>query len=298
MDGSNIVVVSTFRRPLQTRLCLESIARAQRWSGRSYAKRGLLGRWADRILIGMPVNWHEHPLVRQVVHTVIEDNRDIPFEIVEEACESDPHVLSKWLLDYAFSAGADIAVYVEDDVVLSPDAFLLCEYTKRLELAETDGEGNPSPCAIGCCCYHETIPAQYAAERRIPDPALVHMGNGINTCGGTAFLRDPYLRLLSPQWNCKQAEPKGFDYSAHWLMYLHGLFMLWPDYSRSGGTGCYGGSLSEAQWGAHFAKSVQTDDRTALRDWRDFRMSRDPNERRIVQETWMDAELALRQEAR
>ena len=227
MDGSNIVVVSTFRRPLQTRLCLESIARAQRWSGRSYAKRGLLGRWADRILIGMPVNWHEHPLVRQVVHTVIEDNRDIPFEIVEEACESDPHVLSKWLLDYAFSAGADIAVYVEDDVVLSPDAFLLCEYTKRLELAETDGEGNPSPCAIGCCCYHETIPAQYAAERRIPDPALVHMGNGINTCGGTAFLRDPYLRLLSPQWNCKQAEPKGFDYSAHWLMYLHGLFMLW-----------------------------------------------------------------------
>lgn len=275
----NIVTVNTFRRPFHTRLCLEAIARAQRWSG----------GWADKVLIAEPCNGHEHPEVLEEIEGVMDRNTDIPWWHVVAGSEvpSSPHDMSKWMLDKAFlEHGADMAVYVEDDAVLATDAFLMCEYTKQACAAR--------PYLLGCCLYHETIPEQYLREGRPdgPDARLLHLSNGLNTCGGTAFLREPYLTYLSPNWNCKQVEPRGFDYSAHYLMYLHGLYMVWPDLSRSHNIGFEAGSISQPQWAKYFGRSTWTQTAQAAKDWREFRM--DGVVPALVKEEWMGAELAHR----
>lgn len=296
----NIAVVNVFKRPFHMRLCLEAIARAQRWSG----------GWAHRIAIAEPCNAHEHPLVAEEIEDVIARNPDLNWCRWQAGPDvpSSPHHMSKWMLDRAFDAGAEMAVYVEDDAVLSPDAFLTCEYTKQLQRyganpdypadqEEADAAEKYSRIAatlLGCCLYHETIPEQYVREGRTegPDARLLHLGNGLNTCGGTAFLRDPYLRYLSPEWNCKECEPKGFDYSAHYLMYRHGLYMVWPDYSRSINIGYEQGSIAPADWAKYFGRSLWIQTAQAARDWKEFRF--DGVVPPLVREEWMVAELAHR----
>ena len=291
----NIITVATFRRPFHTRLCLEATARAQRWSG----------RWANLIAVCVPCNAHEHPDVAVEIQGVIDRNPDVPFVIWHEDCPSDPHAASKWMLDKAFAAGAEIALYVEDDAVLAVDALLMCEFVKRMTDKEHPAYGfyglyGPYGTAgmkgdvLGCCLYHETIPAQYIAEGRIdgPDARLLHLSNGLNTCGGTAFLRQPYLDYLSPNWNCKQVEPRGFDYSAHYLMYLHGLYMVWPDLSRSFNIGFTSGSISQSEWAKYFGRSIWTQTKDAARVWYDFRM--DGIVPATVREPWMGTELLHR----
>lgn len=292
----NIVCVNTFRRPFHTRLCLEAIARAQRWSG----------GWADEIWVCFPCNAHEHPEVREEFRGVRDRNPDIVWveSLAGTEVPSTPHDMSKWMLDDAFGAGsaqarepADMAVYVEDDAVLAVDAFLMCEYTKRTWdkwTAWKEDNCRPVIPVLGCCLYHETIPEQYTREGRPegPDRSLLHLGNGLNTCGGTAFLREPYLKYLSPNWNCKQVEPRGFDYSAHYLMYLHGLYMVWPDLSRSNNIGFETGSIGQPQWARYFGRSIWAQTKDAVWDWREFRM--DGTVPPLVKEEWMGAELTHR----
>lgn len=286
----NIVAVATFRRPFHTRLCLEALCRAQRWSG----------GWASLIAVCVPCNAHEHPDVRIEIDGVIERNPDVPLVVWPEDCPSDPHAASKWMLDKAFALGAEMALYVEDDAVLAVDAFLMCKFTRILAVsaggAYIYAEINKRNAILGCCLYHETIPEQYIAEGRIdgPDASLLHLSNGLNTCGGTAFLREPYLAYLSDNWNCKQVEPRGFDYSAHYLMYLHGLYMVWPDLSRSHNIGFERGSISQEQWARYFGRSIWTLTKDARRAWSGFRM--DGNVPALVKEEWMNAELAHRME--
>ena len=280
----NIVVVSTFRRPFATRLCLEAIARAQRWY-----------EWADTVLIGVPRNAAEYPEVTHEILGVMKRNSDIQFQTWSEECESNPHIASKYLLDAAFVPDTtEATLYVEDDVVLSPDAFVVLDIVKSIARRHYFPDFGR---IIGACLYHETIPEQYHRElRREPDPALLHLSNGINTCGGTMFLRDPYLEILAPNWNSKQVEPKGFDYSAHFQMYLNKLFMVYPDYSRSNNHVGWGAnsSLSYEQWAAHFAKSIQVTEHEALKDPSEFRLSENLDERKIVRESWMEEELKAR----
>ena len=281
----NIVVVSTFRRAFATRLCLESIARAQRWH-----------KWADTVLIGIPVNSLEYPDVQREINGVIRRNVDIPFQTWREDCESNPHAASKCLLDAAFhTENTEAVLYVEDDVVLSCDAFALLDCVKSIATRRYYGfDGR----IAGACLYHETIPEQYHRElKREPDPALLHLSNGLNTCGGTMFLRDSYLEIFEPNWNSKEVEPKGFDYSAHFQMYLNKLFMVSPDYSRSNNHVGWGknSSLSYEQWAAHFALSIQIAEHEALKDPLAFRLSENPEERRIVMEPWMELEMKHRE---
>jgi len=277
----NICVVSTFKRPFHTRLCLEAIARAHRWH-----------KWADVIAVCRPSNGHEHPEVWKEICAAVDKNGDVPFEVWSERCDSNPHAASKWMLDQAFSEGAEMALYVEDDAILAPDAFLMCEYAKRHSQWMNEHMEEHGEQVLGCCLYHETIPAQYKAEGREPDPTLLHLSNGLNTCGGTAFLREPYLKFLSPNWNSKQVEPKGFDYSAHYQMYLSGLFMLWPDFSRSMNIGFELGSISQPMWAQYFGKSLVVDSRNALRHIDGFRF--DGLYPHRVLESWMNAELQSR----
>jgi hypothetical protein len=274
----NIVAVSTFRRPFHTRLCLESICRAQRWYP-----------WANKIAVCVPANGD--PLVTAEILRVTERNSDIRSRLViwNEDCESNAHAASKWILDTAFTEGAEAVVYTEDDAVLAPDAFAMCEFTRRYASYANDVIDYD---ILGCCLYHETILTQYAAENRSPDPALLHLSNGLNTCGGTMFLREPYLRVMQPEWNCKQVEPRGFDYSAHYLMYLHNLYMVWPDLSRSHNIGFDLGSCSPEFWAKYFGKSIWTRTRDAQQGWDSFKM--DPVPPRRVREEWMEAELKHR----
>jgi hypothetical protein len=290
---SNVVVVNLFKRPFHARLCLEALARAQRWSATVESKG-----WADVIAVCLACNASEHPYVIAEAEGVIERNPDVPFEFWRATPDipSNPHAMSKWMLDRAFAAGADMALYVEDDAVMAPDAFLMCEWVKWYA-----GNGTLSPPAlsasegtervIGCCLYHETIPAQYKAEGRPegPDARLLHLSNGLNTCGGTAFLREPYLHYLQRNWNCKTLEPRGFDYSAHYLMYVNNLFMVWPDLSRSHNTGYELGSISQPAWARYFGRSIWAHTKDAARDWREFIMDGAMPQR--VRELWMAAEL-------
>lgn len=268
----NIVTLSTHRRPFHARLSLEALCRAGRWHP-----------WARYIAVCLAPDGA--PDVQKEVMSVKAANPDIDIRVW---CEPDyvnsPHVASKWMLDTAFEQGAGCVLYVEDDAIVSPDAFVMTGYLTT----QHDHIGVP---LLGCCLYHETIPEQYRRENRPPDPALLHLGNGINTCGGTAFLREPYLTLLSPSWNCKQVEPRGFDYSAHYLMYLHKLFVLWPDYSRSMNIGWSGGSLAPPHWVKYFGRSVNIQTAQALRDTGEFKLAVDPREREIVLEEWMKEEL-------
>ena len=294
----NIVTVNLFKRPFHARLCLESLARAQRWSATAES-RG----WAGLIAVCLASNASEHPHVIAEAEGVVERNLDVPFEFWHAShTPSNPHVMSKWMLDKAFAAGADMALYVEDDAVMAPDAFLMCEYVKRMTDKEQPAYGlyglygpyGPSGMTgdvLGCCLYHETIPAQYIAEGRPegPDARLLHLSNGLNTCGGTAFLRDPYLKYLSDRWNCKTLEPKGFDYSAHYLMYVNSLYMAWPDLSRSHNTGYELGSIAQSEWAKYFGRSIWAHTKDAARDWREFRMDGAAPQR--VRELWMAAEL-------
>ena len=285
----NIVTVNLFKRPFHARLCLEALARAQRWSA-TVESRG----WADTIAVCLAANAHEHPYVMAEAGGVIERNPDVPFEFWHAShTPSNPHAMSKWMLDRAFAAGADMALYVEDDAVMAPDAFLMCEWTRNAAnglFAGPAGLQHDVP-ILGCCLYHETIPAQYIAEGRSdgPDARLLHMSNGLNTCGGTAFLREPYLHYLQKNWNCKTLEPRGFDYSAHYLMYVNSLYMVWPDLSRSHNTGYELGSISQPNWAQYFGKSIWTHTKDAARDWREFRMEGAMPRRHM--EPWMEAEL-------
>lgn len=282
--GMNAVVVNVFKRPFHARLCLEALARAYRWSG----------CWSSLIAVCLACNGAEHPHVIDEVNGVIERNPDVPFEIWRATPDvpSNPHAMSHWMLNRAFAAGADMTLYVEDDAVISPDGMLMCEWTRRYAGRDILSEVNPTRVKVlGCCLYHETIPAQYVAEGRPegPDPSLLHVSNGLNTCGGTAFLRGPYLEFLAKNWNCKTLEPKGFDYSAHYLMYVNNLYMVWPDLSRSHNTGYTLGSISQPEWAKYFGRSIWTGTREAVRDWREFRIDSAVPQR--VRELWMAAEL-------
>ncbi len=261
----NLITVSTLRRPFETRLCLESLCRAQRWY-----------HWADYIAVAIPSN--VDPEVKSEAFRIKGRNPDVEMRIwLEPPSIGDPHAASKWMLDTAFEQGADVTLYMEDDVIISPDAFVLLDATKEVI----------DPAVVGCCLYHETIPEHY--RDRPPDPKRVHFYNGLNTCGGTAFKRRPYLNLFSPQWNCKQQEPRGFDYSAHYLMYLHGLYMAYPDLSRSMNIGFQGGQLSRGQWQRYCGRSIWTQTAQALKSPFQFEFPNTlPN---TVRETWMEAEL-------
>lgn len=275
MTPTNTITVSAFRRPFHTRLCLEAICRAQRWF-----------QWADQIYICIPETGPFDIGLIDEIGGVIERNQDIPLVILIEpaSISRSPHTASKWMMDHAFGASSDFNLYIEDDVILAIDAFVLLQafwiahYTGRL-----------SDKVIGVCLYHETIPDQYAREGRRPDPRLLHLGNGVNTCGGTAFLRDPYLRVLAPEWNCKRVEPKGFDYSAHYLMYLHGLYMAWPDYSRSMNCGFESGSISQTEWAKYFGKSIWAQTAQAARRAEEFLFDVEGPETYpgLVREPWM-----------
>lgn len=247
----NTIVVSTFRRPFQTRLCLESLCRAQRWH-----------HWAHSIYVCLASNGHVGVLAE--VKGVVARNPDIPIVILHEPPDASatPHTASKWMLDFAFSGGAEVVLYVEDDVIVSPDAFALIHFIDQIRI---------TPSIAGVCLYHETIPEHYIPNP--PDPTKLHLCNGLNTCGGTAFFRQPYLQTLGPSWNCKTVEPLGFDYSAHYLLYLHKLYMVYPDLSRSMNIGWRDGSLSQEQWAKYCGRSIwaQTDD--ALDDWTRFKLN-------------------------
>jgi hypothetical protein len=271
----NTVTVSNCRRPWATRQSLEALCRAWRWRD---------NHWADIIWVCLPFGMSD--VINKVAieaFGVRDRNQDVPLRVVmEPSTVIDPHHAAKWMLDMAFQQGSDCNLYVEDDVVLAPDGFLLVEWMKLRTTLHADHG------VIGCCLYHETVPEYYPADRP-PNPRLLHLTNGINTCGGTAFLREPYLRLLAPRWNCKMVEPRGFDYSAHFLMYLHKLYMLHPDYSRSHNIGRTGGGLSEAQWDAHFGRSITIDESNALSRWEDFEF--DGIYPPVVREPWMEAEI-------
>jgi hypothetical protein len=274
----NSVVVSTFRRPWQTRLCLESIIRAQRWLA-----------WADRIAICInPAGEREVALTVQEIISA-PSSRTLPVEIwVEPGTPGGPamnaHDASKWMLDHAFNSRSkghnDICLYVEDDAILSPDAFtLLAWYQWAIDRGRIDR-------VAAFCLYSETIPAHRAVP---PDPAVLHLTNGINTCGGTAFLREPYETVFSPHWNMKQCEPRGFDFSIHYLMYRHELYALYPDLSRSHNVGFFGGGLSMEHWLAHFQRSIWTGEHNGIRNIEELRLKDIPPGR--ILEEWMRDEL-------
>jgi hypothetical protein len=271
----NTIVVSTHRRPFLVRLCLESLCRAQRWSSGSSGSG-----WADKIAICLSSNGDSN--VWQEAKGVIQRNDDIPFEVWSEPDDiCDPHRASKWMLDNAFAQESEIVLYVEDDVIVSPDAFVLLEYVDK---------GTALGQVAGVCLYHETMPEHYIAAP--PDPTRLHLCNGLNTCGGTAFFRNPYLNIFGPEWNCKQVLPTGFDYSAHYLMYLNKLYMVYPDLSRSMNLGFTLGNLSREQWQKYCGRSLWTQTDQALKDWRDFKL--EGSYPALVREAWMEDELRHR----
>lgn len=209
----------------------------------------------------------------------------------------NPHTASKWMMDRAFAEDhlCQGVLYVEDDAILSPDAFMLVDYVLQrgrsaypLIGGAYDHRGTK---LLGCCLYHETIPEVYIPNP--PDPRKLHASNGVNTHGGTLFLRKPYMEILSPNWNCKQVEPKGFDYSAHLLMYLHGLFMIYPDLSRSMNIGWSGGSLSQPQWAKYCGRSIWVHADNAVRSPAEFEWDGVRPERFL--EEWMLPELKQRE---
>jgi hypothetical protein len=91
-------------------------------------------------------------------------------------------------------------------------------------------------------------------------------------------------------------EPKGFDYSAHYTMYKHGLFCLFPDYSRSINSGFENGQLPLQAWAQHFGRSLYINPNTPMNTQGWFRVSDDPEARCRVKEPWMIDELALDEE--
>jgi len=241
----NTVFVSTYRRPYVTRLCLEALARAHRWCA-----------WADRIFVCIAP--HGNPTVRAESESVLHRNPDIPFVIATEPRPMNPHEVSKWMLDFGFDIGCEAVLYVEDDAILAPDAFMMLEFASRERHDQT-----------ACVClYHETILEHYPGSK--PDPRLLHYGNGINTLGGTAFFRDWYQKVLGPNWNSKEVEPRGFDYSCHYLMYVHQLYAVWPDLSRSVNLGFELGNSTLAFWQQYCGRSQWTQTNQAVRNWRDF----------------------------
>ena len=256
----NVIVISTYRRPWQTRLCIEAIRRAQKWH-----------QWADKVIVGIDPNG-----AREVYDTVCE----FPWlRKVTLPSHMDAHSASKHLLDLAFKDyNADCALYVEDDVILSPDAFVLLDWMTT----------NRPDRVIGTCLYHETVPSDYPIGHP-PDPYLLHLNNGVNTCGGTAFLRHAYLDILSPNWNCKKQQPTGFDYSIHYLMYKHCLYILNPDLSRSNGIGFFNGSLSFEQWRDHFGRSIWAGEHNGVNRIDQLHLYDNPPGR--VLEPWMQDEL-------
>ena len=240
----NSVVISTHRRPFHTKLCLESIFRADRWH-----------QWADHIHV--TVTPHGDPKVREMVQEMIVEHGDPRYQWTMQPQVMNPHDAARWMLDWQLEQPmAESCLYVEDDAYLSPDAFAMCEWTAEY--------ASIRPWVAGCCLYHETIPGTVEYTNRPPDPTLLHLANGLNTCGGTLFIRKPYVDILSPNWNCKQVEPMGFDYSAHYLMYLNKLYMVWPDLSRSINLGFQLGSCSPELWARYFGRSIWAQTKDAV----------------------------------
>ena len=264
----NTITVSAHRRPFHLKLCLESIIRAQQWYP-----------WANKISVCY--TQHGDPAVRQVA----ESYGDHWFQVIAEPPEvgSNPHDAARWMLQSAFDIGSDCNLYVEDDAVLSPDAFMMLDWMQSF--------ASTNPDILGACLYHETIPEHY--KNSPPDPLMLHLGNGINTCGGTAFIREPTLKYILPKWNCKKVEPKGFDYSAHFLMYLHKLYVVWPDYSRSMNCGFTLGSIAQPMWAKYFGRSIWVQSYQAVRTPGTFYMDPDHRGPRPgpVLDEWMKPEL-------
>ena len=123
---------------------------------------------------------------------------------------------NKAMYDLVFKAGSEFNVALEDDGILSPDAFDLVQWWFRRFRNE------PEPlllCLAGG--FDETRPLDVEEEIGFFRSPWGHCFG----CGSWQF-------WLKPYWNWKQDHPHGWDHSISTMMKNKGLKALYPALSR------------------------------------------------------------------
>ena len=127
-------------------------------------------------------------------------------------------------LKRAFAAGSEANVYLEDDIVLAPDAFQMAEWYWSIQ--------QPRHLCLNFLNYHSD-PARPATVLETADEF-----NALGVC----LTRQSWQEHFEPSWFIDlPGFAHGWDWSVHRRLRANGgLFTLQPALSRSNHTGRYG----------------------------------------------------------
>lgn len=172
--------------------------------------------------------------------------------------------------EWAFSEGADAVLALEDDCVLSVDALQMTEWFlahfARKYLFLSFANGNRCDDVLG-------------KEMEVVESAM------IDSPWAWAFSREAWEKT-KPWWNCKQLEPKGWDWSLTTAMAINKWISLCPVMSRAKNIGRENGATGGlVYWDENLKHSAFSDGTFGC----DYKVQTVPNLQHV--QYWMASEL-------
>lgn len=209
-----IVTIVAYKRPELLARLLESIAEADLQHVRN---------------VVISCDHHSDEMYEQMVKVWQKAfTSDFGSSIIKQPARLGIHNHQRWLYTEAAyeHAQSDQIVALEEDCVVSPDAFNLAHWSLQqpgYKFVNLSHNGR------------KQVIAQEVAESR------VHEDHEFRSSYAWAFTRD-FWRELEPQWNGKTRAPYGWDWQVNYLCYREGWKCLTPEVPRAMNTGREGGT--------------------------------------------------------
>jgi hypothetical protein len=216
------ITMTAYRRPDYTVKALSALSTALAYA----ADKGI---HYDDIYISVDSGHEQSEAVRQVVSDWSPPHNH-PKKVNVWRLHQSTHLgidaNTEWVINAAFDMGkSSFNLHLEDDIVISPDALLLCEWYRL------DPPGAEDALTLGI-----------ASSSRSPAAPLFVAWHPIFSPYGWACRRHNWLYHLRPQWNHKKHDPRGWDWSISHYMYRHGFYSIHPLLSRALNIGAKGGT--------------------------------------------------------
>lgn len=205
-----IVTVVAYKRPELLAKLLESISKADLTH-------------VDRVLVSC--DWHSDEMYQRmyrVFNDTIYPSREMSSHIIKQRSRLGIHNHQRWIYNWVAGPNgyADQVVALEEDCIISPDAFNLAHWALQ-----------QSGYKFVNLSHNNLFKGDISGRGKY----LVE-DNQFRSSYAWAFTRD-FWHELEPQWNGKTRQPYGWDWQINYLCYREGWKCLTPEVSRAMNTG-------------------------------------------------------------
>lgn len=171
---------------------------------------------------------------KAMIDTILNDNDEVRRAVFyvndgKKGVRANPY----GVLDFVFNYGSEINIYLEDDIIISPDVTKIAEWFNKLDV-------NTDILAVKLInegCISESNPDRFILSKD-SFAAL-----------GLIIKKDSWFKHFKPNWfknyvNEQGVEIEGWDWMIHrgLLIPNHELYTIYPEFSRSNHTGREGGT--------------------------------------------------------